>query len=957
MTFKVDFEKFLQYWNNSNYIFLARPTQTLIEHIANMLTEMEDYFLLNPPFLHKFRNLLYLGGYISVLAHDFGKLLPHFQYKLYKKQKGRNIAPIPEDKQKYSYHSLIGALFSYCLCKQYEKHISETIFQDFLENQNIEIQKDLAKYLKYFCFEAIVSHHAPYIVNNFDEVSYIYDDNDFNKIFSYLKTLYPRLMEFFSELMIAIEKRRSYLKYEQGKKSSIPLFNTRDLLELVKKGLKSFEKRFLSKISNNNDEENDDKEDINPFKLEISDEINSIKEKLYKIQEIKEDIINPIEKYVIQTYVSSLLCDLDIWDARFHNSDADKENLGTDHSLQFYHVNKSLKDYQIIENFVSKPFGNLDKNFTNFQAQESENIMNLLRNKLFLEANKDDMEIGKIYSLNAPTGSGKTLTLLNKAIQTLSKYQNELNYPPKIIYCLPFISIGTQVASQIQDIFLRDKSLKKLVNSPLLTIDNYISEAIWNFGEEYSKSSANTIFNEEKKTIYGGDAKWLISTWRSQFIVTTFVKLFHSLLKPTKKNYLRFHRIANSIIILDEVQCLPIGYWDIIKVILICFNQLLNCTIFLSTATQPALMDLSHQTPIAEKYLSEPVQMNQNKDHATIHESLNRYTLRFFPESIPLDEFIQKFKSYLKNSKKDLLFVVNTKSTAIDLFLELKKENLPNTDLQVLSTLVLPVDRKKIIKQIKKKLIGRREKKEKVNRQIVISTQVVEAGVDFSFPVVFRDFAPLDSIIQIAGRCNRGLEYERGIFYLFKLKQDNTENKLFFHKIYKSSGVYRITNKYLKEFNNTTKKNEYFGNYLKIDEPELRLKFQHYFQEIRNANLTEMLLEDLKNQNYYKLSTHFNLLEGYPNQVIVYLPINQNAQSIHQKYQNKNVKHLIGEFYLYTITLDIKLVKKLISMNIIHENTSKKNQLIYYYIKPEDIPNWYSKETGFIYTMNNGEVT
>jgi len=949
MTFNNDFEEFIQLWKNSNYIFLARPIQKLTEHVANILTKMEEYFILNPPFHNDFKNLIYLGGYFSTLAHDFGKLLPHFQYKLYKEQKGKKIAPIPNEELKYSYHSLIGALFGYCLCKEYEEKISRKNSKNSFENQDIVIEKNLVKYLEYFCFEAIFSHHAPYIVNNFDELLKIYDNTDFDKIFSYLNIIYPNIMNFFAELLIAIKKKRLNIKIELGKNPNIPIFNTSDLLELFKKGLKRFNKKFINKISNNSNYEN-------PFKLTISDEIDLIKEDFYQIQQSKDDLITPIEKYVIQTYISSLLCDLDIWDARFHINNKNKRDTDIGHSLRFYQINDLCKDYKIIENYVSKPFGKIDNNFKSFQPEEPTCIIDLLRNNLFFQASKENIKIGAIYSLNSPTGSGKTLTLLNKALQALKKYQTELNFQTKIIYCLPFVSIGTQVASQIQDIFMQEKNFENLLNSPLLTIDNYTSESIWNLYDEYINKNSNILFNEEEQIIYGKDAKWLISTWRSQFIVTTFVKFFHSLLKPTKKNYLRFHRIANSIIILDEIQCLPIGYWDIIKEILLSLSKILNCTIFLSTATQPALMSESQKIEIAKSHLKDKIKLNGKFHNKTIHESLNRYTIKFFSNTISLDDFIQKFKRFLINSDEDILFVVNTKTAAIKIYLEIKKENFPNTELLILSTLVLPVDRKKNIEDIKIRLEKRRKGKEQITRQIVISTQVVEAGVDFSFPVVFRDFAPLDSIIQIAGRCNRGLEYEEGIFYLFKLKENKSDNSLFFHKIYKSSGVQKITSKYLEELSNNKRKDKYFGYYSEIDEPKLRLKFQDYFQKIRNANLTEMLLNDLKIQNYSKLSNKFDLIAGYPNQVLVFLPINNNAKILHDKYQDKKLKHLIGEFYLYTITLDKKVVKRLISSKIIKETRSKEHDLIYYYIEPEELKNWYSRDTGFIYIIDDGSL-
>jgi CRISPR-associated endonuclease/helicase Cas3 len=217
----------------------------------------------------------------------------------------------------------------------------------------------------------------------------------------------------------------------------------------------------------------------------------------------------------------------------------------------------------------------------------------------------------------------------------------------------------------------------------------------------------------------------IIEGWNAEIICTTFVQFFQTLLSNKNSNLRRFHQLNNSIIILDEIQQIPIEYWKLIQNLLLDISKYLNLDIILATATEPSIFEENQIFRLCDstKYFN-----NLNRQKYIIE--LEAKTILEFCDSL---EF-QEDKSYL--------FIMNTISAAKDLY-KLLDEKL-NCKIGFLSTHIIPKQRLKRIKEIKDK-----------KYRVVVSTQLVEAGVDIDFDVVYRDLSPLDSIIQSAGRCNR----------------------------------------------------------------------------------------------------------------------------------------------------------------------------------------------------------
>jgi len=316
----------------------------------------------------------------------------------------------------------------------------------------------------------------------------------------------------------------------------------------------------------------------------------------------------------------------------------------------------------------------------------------------------------RIFSINVPTGGGKTLSALNAALKLRGEDQK------RVIYCLPFTSVIDQNADVFTDILSMDFSP---VSSDLLVKHHHLVENRW--------------FDRESE--YAGDeAEFLIETWNSELVVTTFWQFFHTLFTGKNAHLKKFHNMADSVIILDEIQAIPVKYWMLLNETLKRFVRLFNCKVLLVTATMPMIFSE------AEKEIVELVPQKE-----TYFRGLNRIRLTVDSEKKEVGTFAGELKSLIQPDRRYLI-ILNTIRSSLEIYRQLREFNP-----LYLSTNIIPLHRLERINYIKRKSRG----------DILVSTQLVEAGVDIDFDVVYRDNAPLDSINQGAGRCNRENRGER----------------------------------------------------------------------------------------------------------------------------------------------------------------------------------------------------
>ena len=333
------------------------------------------------------------------------------------------------------------------------------------------------------------------------------------------------------------------------------------------------------------------------------------------------------------------------------------------------------------------------------------------------------------YSLTVPTGGGKTLSSLVWAIR------HALHHGMKrIIIAIPYTSIIVQTAAILKDIFGEENVL-----------------------EHHSNYDYEAVKNERLRHQY----KLATENWDYPIIVTTNVQLFESIFSNKPSDCRKLHNICNSVIILDEVQTLPTGFLQPIVDTLKTYQKIFGVSVLFATASQPILggTDINSESIIKGcnskfegiKYIREIIPNKLN-----LHDKLRRVKLSINNESKTYSEIAEELSRH-----KRVLCIVNTRKDAKEIFDCLPKEGITLH----LSRMMCPDHVNETIAKVKQAL------KDDSNAIIrVVATQLIEAGVDIDFPVVYRQEAGLDSILQAAGRCNR--EGKNGICttYVFSIK-------------------------------------------------------------------------------------------------------------------------------------------------------------------------------------------
>jgi CRISPR-associated endonuclease/helicase Cas3 len=322
-----------------------------------------------------------------------------------------------------------------------------------------------------------------------------------------------------------------------------------------------------------------------------------------------------------------------------------------------------------------------------------------------------------------PTGGGKTLASLAFALSHARTHGLR-----RVIYAIPYTSIIEQTADVFREVF-----------APLGDV----------LVEHHSSLSPARDTNR---------ARLASENWDAPLIVTTTVQLFESLFAARTSRCRKLHNIAGSVLILDEAQLLPVEF---LGPILFALDELMaryRVSVVISTATQPALMQregFSGLRATPRELAPQPERLRQNLRRARI-EYLNGLERRIeWPEL-----------AALLSDERRVLCIVDRRDAARELF------HLMPPGTAHLSALMCPQHRSDVLGEIKVRLA------DPAAEVRVVATQLVEAGVDLDFPVVFRAAAGLDSIAQAAGRCNREGLQARGRVVVFRAPQDPPDGVL-----------------------------------------------------------------------------------------------------------------------------------------------------------------------------------
>lgn len=395
----------------------------------------------------------------------------------------------------------------------------------------------------------------------------------------------------------------------------------------------------------------------------------------------------------------------------------------------------------------------------------------------------------RVFTLTAPTGSGKTLMLLSLAGEIIKQKGNY-----RIIYALPFLSITEQVEAEVLKIFRDEHRAVQRIDSKS---ENTEFEK---FQIEFEENPTKEIVQKLLSVQFQED------TFSYPFVITTFVRFFETLLSNRNATLLKLPNFSKSIFLIDEIQALPPRLYSFFIALLTEFCKKFDSYAVISTATMPhtELPSKSSNYGSIEKVFSNYVKPTELSNSKYFQNPLfNRYTITKSESLISIEELAEN----ISNESNSVLVILNTIDDTKNLY---NCEVLKNENRILLNTHFTPNDRKKKIQDSKDFLNSNK-------KVILISTQLIEAGVDIDFPVLYRDMATMPSIIQSAGRCNRNGRINSGKVEIFNLHKNGKQ---------RVNLIYRGKDKQLLDFTERVLVDSY------TTESELFYKQAKYFEDV-----------------------------------------------------------------------------------------------------------------------------
>ncbi|MGC8576151.1 MAG: CRISPR-associated helicase Cas3' [Caldisericum sp.] len=655
---------------------------------------------------------------------------------------------------------------------------------------------------------------------------------------------------------------------------------------------------FLNELSVNpiDSEFEDLLQSINEVKLAIlvsnlkNGSINSFKGFLSKISFSKEEILNFYKSFKKVRHGLK--------------SEFRKITNSTDINISYYFLANLMfsaligsdKEDAVLRRQFNLPYTTFsDSIIKSYKEKLPRSNLSLLRESAFEEVEKNFLELLKgnnlshLFYITLPTGLGKTLIGFNIANILRNHLNKNQSKTFRIIYSLPFINIIEQNAMVFESVLKGE--LNNNITTDILLKHHHLSELSYTTEEDKYDVDASEI---------------LIENWESNIIITTFVQLFHTLISNRNSMLKKFHKLAHSIIIIDEVQAVPLKYWKLIDELLLKFLEEFNSYAIVMTATKPILFSSGYDL-VRNVY------------------PLNRYKIdaKTYYSYDSMEDFINTFKI---EDDKSYMFVLNTISEAKQ-FYEILKEKVGETEITFLSSHITPKERLERIEKIKSNKF-----------RFLVSTQIVEAGVDIDFDVVVRDIAPLDSIIQSSGRSNRSGGRDIGEVYVVKFKdKSNSANRLYASYIY-DRVLLDITENLLKD--------------RILKEEDVYKVFDNYMEEVVKKKDTEgtsnelrKALLELKYDGENAISS-FGIVETKYPTIDVFIELDEDAEEIFKEYQSildiqnhferiKRFKEIKNSFYSYVVSIP--------------KNVQNIPPVIgnFYYVSRNSLDEYYDKNTGF----------
>jgi CRISPR-associated endonuclease/helicase Cas3 len=443
----------------------------------------------------------------------------------------------------------------------------------------------------------------------------------------------------------------------------------------------------------------------------------------------------------------------------------------------------------------------------------------------------------RLSTLTAPTGSGKTLAILDAALAVRGHLEAASGYPPRILYCLPFTSVIDQnfavFAAVLAACGPRDRE-------DLLLKHHHLVDGLFR--------------TEEAEYAADGKGQLLTETWQSELVVTTFFQLLNTLLSNRNANLKRAAQLSGAIVLMDEVQAVPLRYWQGLRHLFQAAARTLGTRFVLLTATRPLIFRPEDACELLP-------------NHAAHFAALSRVRLQCHHRNpLTLEAFAERIIRQQQRQAHSALIILNRRAAVRELFQTLRVA-LPGHKLVALSTDLTPRDRGVRIRLIRCLLHQKAP-------LILVSTQLIEAGVDLSFPVVHRDLAPLDAIIQSAGRCNRhaaaGEAGEVHLWQLCKPRPDGSPGAKHWERVY-DSPLIEATTQVLGERDNW-------------EESEFLDLSQAYFQACWQRMDQEPVDAWLQEGDFERIQEKFQLIPDGPPQRTLFVSLTASDAALWEQY-------------------------------------------------------------------------
>lgn len=317
---------------------------------------------------------------------------------------------------------------------------------------------------------------------------------------------------------------------------------------------------------------------------------------------------------------------------------------------------------------------------------------------------------GPIQTMTLPTGAGKTLASLHYALTR----QRPGPVPQKVVTAMPYLSIIEQT----------DLIYQTVLQEPIAVAGDraYLSR----------HSVAPFRYQTPDDALDDDAVEFLLATWQAEIVTTTFDQVLYALFSPKPRHLIRFHMLLNAILLIDEVQAIPASLWLPVNRFLTAMTEIGQTRVLAMSATQPGVF---------------PAAKDCAPNLGRFFTRLNRVRLvvRYTPETIPA--FCARIAPTIQTRSEPTMVVLNTIASSVQVYDDLATRLAPRPVIY-LSARLPPATRSARLTAVQQAM-------DAGENPILVATQCIEAGVDIDMFRVYRDYAPLDSIIQICGRCNR----------------------------------------------------------------------------------------------------------------------------------------------------------------------------------------------------------